>query len=93
MTEIEVIAALGIFFGCLSRAILPFLKKKYQAADNDEDFKWENRYVWTIIFTLFVALITTMLLMPTFSIPKESAFPAAFIFGWASQDIVNKVAK
>jgi hypothetical protein len=93
MTEIEVIAALGIFFGCLSRAILPFLRKKAEAVKAGQQVKWEGRYVWTIIFTLFVAMISTMLLLPTFNIPSEYIFPYAFTFGWAAQDIVNKVAK
>ena len=93
MTEVEVIAALGIFFGCLARAILPFLKKKAAAAKAGQEVKWESRYVWTIIFTLFVAMITTMLILPTFQIPSASIFPIAFYFGWASQDIVNKVTK
>lgn len=91
--ETEIIVALGIFFGCLARAILPFLKKKSEAAKAGQQVKWEGRYVWTLIFTLFVAMITTMLLLPTFKIPAEYVFPYAFIFGWASQDIVNKVAK
>lgn len=93
MLEVEVIATLGIFFGCLSRAILPFLKKKSEAVKAGQQVKWEGRYVWTLIFALFVAMITTMLILPTFNIPSESIFPIAFTFGWASQDIVNKVAK
>lgn len=93
MYEVEILAALGIFFGCLSRTILPFLKKKYEAVKAGQQVKWENRYIWTLLFDLFVAMITTMLLLPTFKIPVEYLFPYAFTFGWASQDIVNKLAK
>lgn len=93
MTEVEIIAMLGIFFGCFARTILPFLKKKYEAAKTGQEIKWENRYIVTVIFTLFVAMTTTMLILPAFQIPSEGIFPVAFTFGWASQDIVNKVAK
>lgn len=93
MYEVEIIAALGIFFGCLARAILPFLKKKAAAVKAGQQVKWENRFTWTLIFDLFVAMITTMLILPMFQIPTEFVFPYAFTFGWASQDMLNKVAK
>ena len=93
MTEIEVLAALGIFFGCLSRTILPFLKKQNQAAKENTQLVWDKRYVWTIILTLFVAMISTMLLLPSFQIPTQYAFPLAFAYGWAANDMINRVAK
>lgn len=93
MYEVEVLAALGIFFGCFARAFLPFLRKKTEEAKAGQQVKWEHRYTWTLIFDIFVAMITTMLLLPSFPIPIESIFPTAFIFGWASQDIVNQVVK
>jgi len=93
MLEIEVLAALGIFFGCLARAVLPFFRKKAAAVKAGEQVKWEGRYVWTIIFAVFVSIIATMLILPSFQIPAAYAFPAAFLYGWAAQDIVNKVAK
>jgi uncharacterized membrane protein YbjE (DUF340 family) len=90
--DTEIIIALGIFLGCLLRAILPYLKKKHEAVQAGQQIQWESRYVWTLCFTLVVSLITTILIIPTFQIPLENAFPLAFAFGWASQDIVNKVA-
>jgi len=93
MIEIEVLAALGIFFGCLGRAILPFLKKKAEAAKSDEVVRWEGRYVWTIIFAIFVSIITTMLVLPSFQIPSSYIFPIAFALGWGSQDMINRIAK
>ena len=85
--ETEIIAGVGIFLGCLARAVLPFFHKKAEAAKNGADVKWERRYSWTIIFAVFVAVIATMMILPTFQVPT------AFIYGWAAQDIINKVAK
>lgn len=93
MTEIEVIAGLGIFLGCFSRAVLPFFRKKAAAVKTGEQVKWEGRYVWTLLFAIFVSMIATMLILPSFQIPTAYAFPAAFLHGWAAQDIVNKVVK
>jgi len=93
MTEIEVIAAIGIFLGCFSRAMLPFFRKKAAAVKVGEQVRWEGRYVWTLIFAVFVSIIATMLILPSFQIPSGYAFSAAFLHGWAAQDIINKVAK
>lgn len=90
--ETEIIVAIGIFLGCFLRSFLPWLKKKSQAAKAGQQVKWENRYVWTLVFNLVVALIATILILPTFQVPSEYIFSFAFTFGWASQDIVNKIA-
>ena len=90
---IEIIGGLGIFLGCLSRAILPFFRKKAEAAESGTDVRWEGRFTWTIVFTVFVAVVSTFLIMPSFQIPDGYIFPMAFAYGWAAQDIVNKVAK
>lgn len=90
---LELIAMGGIFLGCLSRALLPFFKKKHTAIKEGKEVKWESRYVWTIVFAIVTSFIATMLVFPTFTIPPENAFPLAFAVGWASQDIINKIAK
>ena len=90
---VEILAGFGIFLGCLSRAILPFLHKKAEAAKNGGSIKWEGRYLWTIIFAVFVSIIATMMILPTYQIPTAYIFPTAFIQGWAAQDIINKIAK
>jgi len=93
MTEVEIIALVGIFFGCFARTLFPFLKKRYEAAQSEQQVKWEHRYTVTIIFNLFVAMTTAILMLPAFQMPPSGVFPVAFTFGWASQDIMNKVAK
>lgn len=87
----EVAAALGIFMGCLARAILPFLKKKYQ--EPDAGIRWEGRYTWTLIFSIFISFVAATFMLPTFQIPLTNIFPLAFITGWSSLDIVNGLAK
>jgi hypothetical protein len=89
----ELAAAGGLFLGCLARAILPFLRKKYQAAEAGESVKWEGRYIWTLIFALFVSFVVTTLLLPAFEIPPSNVFPLAFAMGWSAQDITNMMVK
>ena len=89
----EVLVGLGIFLGCFARAMLPFFHKKAEAAKANQPVKWEGRYLWTIIFAVFVSFIATMMILPTFQAPAYYVFPSAFLHGWAAQDIINKVAK
>jgi hypothetical protein len=87
----EAAAALGLFMGCLARAVLPFLKKKYQ--EEQPTIRWENRYTWTLIFSVFISFVAATILLPTFETPATHVFPLAFIMGWSSLDIVNGLAK
>ena len=91
MTEFA--AIIGIFFGCLSRSMLPFLRKKHQEAQQGNEMKWEKRYTWTIVFSVFISCIATMLVLPSFNVPYENIFPLAFATGWATEDILNTLAK
>ena len=90
---IEVVAGFGIFLGCLGRAMFPFLRKQAEAAERNETIRWERRYWWTLGFSIVIAFVATMMILPGFEIPGESVFPVAFLEGWAIEDIVNKVAK
>ena len=81
----------GIFAGCVMRAVVPFLKKQAAAAEGGQAFKWETRYIWTILFALALSMVSAVYLFPTFAIPETFVFPAAFVYGWTSQDITNKV--
>jgi len=87
----EVAAALGLFMGCLARAVLPFLKKKYPEAE--AGIRWQNRYTWTLVFSIFMSFVAATFLLPAFEIPANNVFPLAFIMGWSSLDIVNGLAK
>lgn len=87
---VEVSAALGLFMGCFARAILPFLKKKYQ--EPQQRMRWEGRYTWTLLFAIFVSFVEATFLLPAFEIPADNVFPLAFIMGWSSLDIINGLA-
>lgn len=89
----EVAAAMGLFLGSLARALLPFFKKKYQEADAGTTLRWENRYTWTLIFSVFISFVAATFLLPAFEIPATNVFPLAFIMAWSSLDIVNGLAK
>ena len=89
----EVAAAIGLFVGCLARALFPFFKKQARAAEQDEKVVWEKRYVWTIIFALITSFITATILFPSFDIPSVNVFPIAFAVGWSAQDIINRLMK
>jgi hypothetical protein len=87
---VEVAAALGLFMGCLARALLPFFKKKYQ--EDQPSLRWEPRYTWTLIFSVFMSFVAATFLLPAFEIPSANVFPLAFVMGWSSLDIVNGLA-
>jgi hypothetical protein len=89
----EIAVAIGLFFGCLCRTLLPFFKKQYQAAQEGKQVKWESRYTWTLIFALFTAFIAATLLFPTVEVPVVNAFPISFAVGWSAQDILNTIVK
>jgi len=93
---VEVLAGIGIFLGCFGRAFFPYLQKKRNAAKDGDPFKWDSRFLWTAIFSFFIAGISTMLALSSFQIPTGSLlaiFGAAFVYGWGVEDITNKVVK
>jgi hypothetical protein len=87
----ELAAGIGIFLGCLMRAILPFFKKRKEAIENGEDLKWKACYTWTIVISVATAFIATMIILPDFEIPTTNILPLSFALGWSSQDIINKL--
>ena len=91
MMQSEIVAVLGIFAGVAIRAIAPFLKKRLEASKHGQAFKWKAEYSITIILTLVLAIPTAMFVLMQFPIPETLIFPAGFMAGWSSQDIVNKV--
>ena len=90
---VEVTVAVGLFLGCLARALFPFFKKQAQAAERNEPMKWESRYTWTIIGGIIASFIAATILFPSFVMPTVNAFPIAFTMGWASEDILNTLIK
>ena len=78
----------SLFAGCFMRTIIPFLKKRKKAVESGEPLKWDNTFLITMIFGLAVSLVVAFISYPSMG---EATIPIAFGFGWASQDIINKV--
>lgn len=98
MVQIDVttIAFIGVFIGILCRTLLPYIKKLKAAQEKEppETVKFDLKYVWTAIVSLFISLIASMLIFPSFTIPTGAQFYVflqSFIFGWASNDIINQL--
>ena len=85
----EVLAYVGIFLGCFSRALLPFLKKLKKYSESETPEKWKWRYMWSPLVSLVLAAITATLVIPAFPIPDGIIIPLAFTVGWTSTDIFN----
>jgi len=81
----------GIFLGCLARTFIPWLKKKKEAAKADQPFKFDNSFLITMAFGLAVSMTTAIMIYPQFVMAEGAAFPAAFIFGYGTQDLTNRL--
>jgi hypothetical protein len=79
----------GIFLGCLARTLIPWLKKRKEAAKTGEAIKFDNSFLITLALGLAVSMTTAMLVYPQFVLAEGVAFPAAFIFGYGAQDLTN----
>ena len=87
----EIIAFAGILLACVLRTMLPYLKKHIEG---NGDITFSLKYIISFLSIVVVGFVATMLLFPTFTIPAGSElyiFIAAFVFAWASNDIVNRV--
>ena len=88
--NIEYVAFIGIFLGCLMRTILPYLRKLKHV----KNLKFEGKYAVSMIFSVVVSFVASMLLFGTFQIPEGSTFfvlVSGFTVGWASNDILNEI--
>ena len=90
------VALLAIFFGILSRTLLPYLRKRREAAKKEptEILAFDAVYLETAIYSLIVSMIATILIFPAYAIPDVPAvyvFASAFAYGWMSNDVINEV--
>lgn len=86
----ELIAFVGILFACILRTTLPYWKKH----KDESTLKFNLKYLVSFIAVLLVGTGTAILIFPAFVIPETSylfIFTTAFAYGWASNDIVNKL--
>ncbi len=88
---------LGILFGVLARALVPYLRKLKQGKVK----KFKKGYWMSALSSFVLAVITALLIFPGFNIAKPGVgleasiklFCLAFGFGFAWNSIVSEGAK
>lgn len=84
----------AIFLGCLARSLIPYMRKMKEARATGQPLKWDNTYTITTAFAIVTAGIAALLILPTAQAANpRMLFPLAFGAGWASQDVLNTIAK
>jgi preprotein translocase subunit Sec61beta len=86
----EAVAFIGILVACILRTAIPYLYKH----KDDGTIKFKLSYLVSFFLVVIVGMVAALLLLPAFSIPDSSflsVFAAAFAYGWASDDIINKI--
>lgn len=89
----EYIAFIAIVLGVIGRTYFPYLRKKDQNKW-DKDFKFDMRYIATMVFS---GIITTIFVYKLFVVLEDrtmlEVFIGGFIFGWGANDVTNKFVK
>ncbi len=88
---------LGILFGVLARALVPYLRKLKQGKVK----KFKKGYCMSALGSFVLGVITTLLIFPEFNIAKPGVGPEASIklfclafgFGFAWNSILPEAAK
>jgi hypothetical protein len=88
----------GLFLGVLARTYVPYLRK----LRGGEKITFRKKYVYTAIGSIALALISVLLIFPTYQVEpvplKDVAsmlrvFATAFSFGFMWNSITNEAAK
>jgi len=88
--EAWMIAFAGIFLGCLSRMLLPYLRKLKE----NPEVKFEGKYAVTFAICVIMAGIASILILAGYEIPEDTMwkiFSMSFLTGWGAQDILNQI--
>jgi len=88
----EIVAFVGIVLACIGRTALPYWKKLKEAGT----LKFDVKYLVSCIGVVLVGTAAAVVIFPAFPIPETAesyiyVFATAFAYGWASDDIVNKL--
>lgn len=88
----EIIAFVGIVLACILRTALPYRKKLKDVTT----LKFDLKYLTSCIIVVVIGTAAAILIFPAFPLPETSTsyiyvFATAFAYGWASNDIVNKL--
>ncbi|MDI6814037.1 MAG: hypothetical protein QMD10_10930 [Desulfitobacteriaceae bacterium] len=88
--DVWLVAFLGIWLGCFSRLLLPYLRK----ARENPQLKFDPKYLVTFAVSLIMALIASIVVMASFTIPETAGYTvffSSFLTGWAATDILNEI--
>ncbi len=86
----EAVAFIGILLACILRTTIPYVFKH----KDDNTINFQVKYVLSFVLVVIGGGVAAILVFPMFSIPATSllnVFALAFGFGWASDDILNKI--
>jgi len=88
----EIVAFVGIVLACILRTTLPYWKKLKGGAT----LKFDLKYLASCIIVVVIGTAAAILIFPAFPIQETSTsyiyiFATAFAYGWASEDIFNKL--
>ena len=87
---LELIAFVAIVLGIIARTYFPYLKKK----SSDVYVTFDAGFIATAIFS---GVVSAIFIYPVFVFPETTdvlkVFISAFIFAYAANDGVNRIAK
>lgn len=87
----EIVAFVGIVLACILRTTLPYWKKL-----KVETLVFDLKYLASCVIVVVIGTAAAILIFPAFPLPETSmsymyVFATAFAYGWASDDIINKL--
>jgi len=88
----EIVAFVGIVLACILRTTLPYWKKLKGGAT----LKFDLKYLASCIVVVLIGTAAAILIFPAFPLPGTTesymyVFATAYAYGWASEDIINKL--
>jgi len=89
----EIVAFVGIVLACILRTTLPYWKK---LKGGELTLKFDLKYLSSCIIVVVIGTAAAILIFPAFPLPETSTsyiyvFATAFAYGWASDDMINKL--
>lgn len=91
----QIIAAIGIFLGVLTRTLLPYLKKLKDAASTTPPtpIAFDISFIYTGITALVISAAATLFLLPQYQIVAGQVpilvFGSAFTGGYTADSVLN----
>lgn len=97
MIPIELVVFVACFVAGLSRAILPYIRKRQEAEASGSEVEFQKSYFFTAVLSILIASIGGLLLFPAVidTVPSGASlfavFVTAFVAAWGMNDMLNQV--